>query len=296
MAPPKVYDGSNQEIKLGRQLGAGGEGAVYEVVGRSSDVAKLYHHAPSSERAEKLRYMASRVSGELTKVSAWPITTLHDRVGGPVRGFVMPRVAGKEIHVLYGVSHRRKEFPKADWRFLLHTATNCAAVFDTVHRAGYVIADVNQKNVVASDTATVGLLDCDSFQMTINGKLFGCEVGVAEYTPPELQGKGFRGVIRTQNHDLFGLAIHIFHLLFMGRHPFMGRLLVATRRWRTRFVRCASCMVELPHRSRCDPHHIRCHYRLSRPRSERCLKEHFVNAECPVVDRPPLSGIAVCGA
>jgi DNA-binding helix-hairpin-helix protein with protein kinase domain len=135
----------------------------------------------------------------------------------------MPRIAGKEIHVLYGVNHRRKEFPKADWRFLLHAAMNCAAVFDTVHRAGYVIADVNQKNVVASDTATVGLLDCDSFQMTINGKLFGCEVGVAEYTPPELQGRSFRGVVRTQNHDLFGLAIHIFHLLFMGRHPFMGR-------------------------------------------------------------------------
>jgi DNA-binding helix-hairpin-helix protein with protein kinase domain len=223
MASPRVFDGANREVKLGRQLGAGGEGAVFEVVGQSSQVAKLYHQPPPAERADKLRYMASHVSGELTKISAWPITTLHDRVGAPVRGFVMPRIPGKEIHVLYGVNHRRKEFPKADWRFLTHAAMNCAAVFDTVHRAGYVIADVNQKNVVASDTATVGLLDCDSLQMTINGKLDCCEVGVAEYTPPELQGKSFRGVVRTQNHDLFGLAIHIFHLLFMGRHPFMGR-------------------------------------------------------------------------
>jgi DNA-binding helix-hairpin-helix protein with protein kinase domain len=32
-------------------------------------------------------------------------------------------------------------------------------------------------------------------------------------------------VVRTPNHDAFGLAILIFHLLFMGRHPFAGRFL-----------------------------------------------------------------------
>jgi DNA-binding helix-hairpin-helix protein with protein kinase domain len=48
-------------------------------------------------------------------------------------------------------------------------------------------------------------------------------VGVAHFTPPELQGQSFQGVIRTVNHDLFGLAILIFHLLCMGRHPYAGR-------------------------------------------------------------------------
>src|SRR5205823_818445 len=55
------------------------------------------------------------------------------------------------------------------------------------------------------------------------GKLFLCEVGVPQFTPPELQGKNFRGLKRTANHDRFGLALVIFHLLFMGRHPFAGR-------------------------------------------------------------------------
>jgi DNA-binding helix-hairpin-helix protein with protein kinase domain len=31
--------------------------------------------------------------------------------------------------------------------------------------------------------------------------------------------------VRTANHDNFGLAILIFHLLFIGRHPFAGRYL-----------------------------------------------------------------------
>ena len=68
----------------------------------------------------------------------------------------------------------------------------------------------------------VCLIDCDSFQVQSNGRLLRCEVGVAQYTPPELQEKNFRQEARTPNHDRFGLAVLIFHLLFMGRHPFAG--------------------------------------------------------------------------
>ena len=44
-----------------------------------------------------------------------------------------------------------------------------------------------------------------------------------EYTPPELQGARFDHIARTPNHDDFGLAVLVFQLLFMGRHPFSGR-------------------------------------------------------------------------
>jgi DNA-binding helix-hairpin-helix protein with protein kinase domain len=45
------------------------------------------------------------------------------------------------------------------------------------------------------------------------------------YTSPELQERNFKHVIRTPNHDNFGLAVLVFHLLFMGRHPFAGKFL-----------------------------------------------------------------------
>ena len=73
--------------------------------------------------------------------------------------------------------------------------------------------------------ATVRLIDCDSFQVIANGTRYPCEVGVELFTPPELQGKTLRDVVRTINHDSFGLAVMIFLLLFMGRHPFAGRFL-----------------------------------------------------------------------
>ena len=45
------------------------------------------------------------------------------------------------------------------------------------------------------------------------------------YLPPELLGRALGATRRTANHDGFGLAVLIFHLLFMGRHPFAGRYL-----------------------------------------------------------------------
>src|SRR5262249_29253371 len=91
------------------------------------------------------------------------------------------------------------------------------------HGKGYVVGDVNQSNVLVSEKALVALIDCDSFQVRDDGQVYRCEVGVSQYTPPELQGISFRDVTRTANHDRFGLAVPIFHLLFMGRPRFAGR-------------------------------------------------------------------------
>jgi DNA-binding helix-hairpin-helix protein with protein kinase domain len=191
--------------------------------GHPQYVAKVYHK-PSTQKAEKLSAMARDASPDLLKVAAWPAATLHSARRGPVVGFVMPKVTGhEEVHKLYGPAHRRKTFPKEDWAFLIHTAMNSAIAFDAVHSRNYVIGDVNQSNILVSPQAMVYLIDCDSFQVCSNGRLFPCEVGVAQYTPPELQDSNFRQVVRTSNHDRFGLAVLIFHLLFMGRHPFAGR-------------------------------------------------------------------------
>lgn len=39
------------------------------------------------------------------------------------------------------------------------------------------------------------------------GRTFTCDVGVALFTPPALQGRPFRNLIRTPDHDRFGLAV-----------------------------------------------------------------------------------------
>jgi DNA-binding helix-hairpin-helix protein with protein kinase domain len=43
------------------------------------------------------------------------------------------------------------------------------------------------------------------------------------FTAPEIQGRPFNNLTRTVEHDNFALAVILFQLLFMGRHPFAGR-------------------------------------------------------------------------
>jgi DNA-binding helix-hairpin-helix protein with protein kinase domain len=219
-----LCDVDGREAGLGRCLGQGGEGAVYAVPMWPGSVAKIYARRPDDQVQMKLAAMVQLATEELASFAAWPQRLLLDPKTGSVLGFLMPRVDGhREIHMLYGPTDRKAAFPDASWAFLVRAARNLAAAFDAVHRHGHVIGDVNQGNVIVSRKATVRLIDCDSFQVTHLGHTYPCRVGVPLFTPPELQGHRLDAVQRTPDHDLFGLAVLVFHLLFMGRHPFAGR-------------------------------------------------------------------------
>ncbi len=194
----RYFDPQGRAIALGKELGSGGEGAVYEIAGDARRVAKIYHHPTSPEKAEKLRSMAELASIDLTAIASWPLEVLCDGSPDRVRGIVLPRIDNHdEIHKLYSPAHRKIEYPDKDWSFLAHTAMNCCAAFDAIHSKGHVIGDVNQGNVLVSQRGTVFLIDCDSFQVHARGRRFSCDVGVPQFTPPELQGQNFRGLTRT---------------------------------------------------------------------------------------------------
>ena len=210
-------------VALARQLGRGGEGAVYEIVGRPDLVAKVYHSPTSEEKAQKLIAMVRMATPQVLSLTAWPRDVLRGR-DGRVNGLLMSKVDGyKDIHSLYGPKSRRIEFPDVDWRHLIRAAANVARAFAVLHEIGCVIGDVNHGGIRVGSDMTVKLIDCDSFQIQADGQTFFCEVGVENFTPPELQGRAFRGVLRSSNHDNFGLAVMIFYLLMLGRHPFAGR-------------------------------------------------------------------------
>ncbi len=218
-----LFDHLGRAVSLGREIGRGGEGVVYEVRGNENLVAKLYLKSVEPEKCAKLASMLRLSSPELAKFAAWPLATLHHQPGHSLCGLVMPRIGdGKEIHQLYSPGDRRTKFPQADWRFLVRTAQNCATAFAILHDKGIVVGDVNQGNVFVTSQAIAKLIDCDSFQVSDNGKSYRCLVGVPHFTPPELQKARFDQVLRTPDHDSFGLGVLIFHLLFMGRHPFVG--------------------------------------------------------------------------
>lgn len=222
--PQTLYTSRGTAVDIGRELGKGGEGSVFHVPASSSQVAKIYHKAPDSKKQAKLSFMASAVDAQLLNYVAWPQETLHLCRGGPVIGFLMPKVSGKDpIHMVYSPAHRRQDYPKAAWDFLLYVARNIAASFETVHTHGHVVGDVNQNSFLVGRDSKVVLIDSDSFQVNARGTMHLCEVGVSHFTPPELQTlSSFDGFRRTTNHDNFGLALLIFHVLFGGRHPYSG--------------------------------------------------------------------------
>jgi DNA-binding helix-hairpin-helix protein with protein kinase domain len=224
MTQPKTYvDARGQQVKLAAQIGSGGEGAVFAVEGHPALAAKIYHKPLDAEHVEKLSAMAARSSDALDVVSAWPHSLLLDG-RRQASGILLPKISNAlQLHELYGTSNRRQNYPEARWHHLVLAARNIAAAFECMHQSGIVVGDVNQGNLLVDREMCVRFIDCDSFQIAANDKLYPCPVGTPHFTPPELQAKKLRDAARTPEQDRFGMAVLIFHMLFVGRHPFAGR-------------------------------------------------------------------------
>ena len=210
-------------------LASGGEGTVYLPGSYPDHAAKIYH-SPASDIQAKLRLMIDnppRVPpGEEGRISiAWPEELLLDpaRPSSAV-GFLMRRVSGEPVIQYYSPGRRRSVAPSFTCEHLLATAMNIARAVEICHGQRYVIGDINESNVLVSETGAVALIDTDSFQVLdrASGQIHRSPVGKPEYTPAELQGHRFDSIDRTQDHDLFGLAVIIYQLLMEGVHPFTG--------------------------------------------------------------------------
>jgi DNA-binding helix-hairpin-helix protein with protein kinase domain len=216
------YIVGGQKLNLGSRIGKGGEGEVYAVSGIENLAAKIYTVNGLQEREAKIRAMVAAGLAQTTSLIAYPIDYVRT-THGTFAGFTMKLVSKhKSLHELYSPGARKATFPKADYRFLVRAAANVSRAIASAHASNCVIGDINHSGILISDQATVALIDADSFQVSDGNRQHLCRVGVPEYTPPELQGKRL-DVLRTPNHDAFGLALVCFQLLFMGRHPFAGR-------------------------------------------------------------------------
>jgi DNA-binding helix-hairpin-helix protein with protein kinase domain len=220
--PRRPLFAEGRPVRLGARLGGGGEGEVFAVARAPALAAKLYAPASAAAREGKIEAMARAGLADAAPLVAFPRAALRDG-DGRFAGFLMTRVAGAHpLHELYAPGARKRAFPEADFRFLVRAAANAARAVAGAHRAGCVIGDVNHSGFLIGADALVALIDADSFQVRDGATLHLCRVGVPEYTPPELQGRPLAGVARTADHDAFGLAVVLFQLLFLGRHPFAG--------------------------------------------------------------------------
>jgi DNA-binding helix-hairpin-helix protein with protein kinase domain len=204
-----LTDGNGNSVSRGSRLGAGGEAEISSIVGRSDVVAKIYHH-PSAERAAKLQVMISAPPADPTAAQGhqsicWPTSLLFDHQRISV-GFLMPRVdstANLPVFKLCNPQDRKEAAPGFTWEYLMRVGANISSAISAIHSRGYVVGDLNESNILISDSALVSLVDCDSMQVPQpgTGMFFRCPVGKPEFTPPELQGCEFGRIDRAQKHD-----------------------------------------------------------------------------------------------
>lgn len=234
-----TYFGRNRytSYTLGNRLGGGGEGEVYEILGKQNLVAKIYFESkfnpssgfsnPRQELKEKIETMLDQpvdpyINGVLSV--AWPQDILTNQQGQFV-GYTMPRVNSK--HHIFAASRERervKLYPNYTWKTAIIIAYNLALAVKVVHNTNAVVGDMNPNNIMLDEKGHVTLIDTDSFNITNRrtGKTYKCSVGVPEMLPPELQGKNLAksNSVFTKQTDSFALSIHIFNLLMNNCHPF----------------------------------------------------------------------------
>ncbi|MEH2456646.1 protein kinase domain-containing protein [Nostoc sp.] len=212
---------------LGKPIADSGKGKVWRT-NQNGYLAKIYH-SQTPERVQKLAvmiaYRPKEPNSHLNHISfAWPKSLLKDAQGDCV-GFLMPEI--KEAKVLidvYNPKKRKDSKLDVDWRFLHTTALNIASIIEAIHISGYVLGDIKQQNILVNDRALPSIIDTDSFQVRnpVNGKIYRCQVGSPDYTPPELIDQDFSSIDQTEVHDRFRLAVIIYQLLFGGQTLFTG--------------------------------------------------------------------------
>ena len=222
----------NGPITLGKELGAGGEGSVYDVRDDSGVVVKIYHpERRTSDVFKKLELMIQypprtedEHNGHL--YVAWPKHLVYDSADNAI-GFAMPKVNKKNsLFDCYIPAVRKKSAQHVNYATLCKIAQSLAKSLDELHGRGYVLGDINESNAYIVEDDYVTLIDSDSFQVrdyqTTPNTVYRCIVGKPEYTPPELQGMSFKDIDRAPFHDRFALAVAIYQLLMEGSHPFRG--------------------------------------------------------------------------
>ncbi|THF86289.1 hypothetical protein E7T09_13905 [Deinococcus sp. KSM4-11] len=219
-----VYNAQGEQVVLGREVGQGVRADVLLLRNRPDQVAKRWRDELKEGEAAHLRALVAAHTPELEAVSTWPVNTLHDHAG-TLLGVVRPYLNLGDFRDLTWLSSpalRLRAFTNAGWAFRVRVAAAVAQAIAGLHAAGQMMGDVNPLHVLVSSQGRVRLVNVDAWQLRVDGQVYHTTTATALFLPPELQEQELVAVTRTVNHDLFGLAVLLFQLVFDGRHPYAG--------------------------------------------------------------------------
>jgi DNA-binding helix-hairpin-helix protein with protein kinase domain len=221
----QIFDEAGNKFLVASKIASGGEGTVYRLHGTDDYCVKIYHqNSPQSQSQQNKLSVLRHHANDLKSCAALPISLgFSDPYRRSFAGIFMPFSQGSDIYELYNPQGRWNHFKTANFEFIVRAGVNLSAAFESLHEKNIIVGDVNEQNIKVNRDATICIIDCDSFQISDGNKHYTCNVGTPLWTPPELQGIALTGLLRTKNHDAFGLAQLLFMLLFAGRNPFAGK-------------------------------------------------------------------------
>lgn len=222
--PHSVFDQHGQPQSLGPELAAGGEGKIYPLENRSEVLVKLYHSKELAKRGPELQQKVEAMRGLRDLIDyqgvSWPLISVFDPTQNWL-GYAMYRAAGKPMFYLAHAMLYKKHFPGLDRRQLVGYLINLVSHLNTLQQKGVMVGDYNLHNILCHPgREQVSLIDCDSYQLTLNGQHFPSPVGTPDMTPKEHHGMAFCNIKRNPQSEAFSLAIVLFKCLMLGRHPY----------------------------------------------------------------------------
>ncbi len=204
--------------KVGRRLGRGGMGTVFEAVNAQNDqpaAIKVLNPHLADEEGFRERF---EIEIETLKMLRHPnIVRLYGfGVQDGHSYYAMELVRGKTLEEELQAGRR------FDWRETTQAGIKLCRALKHAHDAGVIHRDLKPANIIMSDDGEVKLTDFGIARLFGNTRLTsdGGLIGTAEYMSPE-QAEGKRV---THQADLYSLGCVLFAML-AGRPPFRSKSL-----------------------------------------------------------------------
>lgn len=229
----RVIHGSNEQYRLIRKIGEGGQGSVWEVE-KASDGKKMalkwYKKRFATPVREKiLRSLIDQgppPSPHPDILYIWPLDLVRDP-SIPGFGYVMELFDSGQFLSLNELIHditseKRKDLPVETLARLSYLMVQA---FDSLHAQGYAYCDISPGNVVFDpDNRRVAI--CDNDNVVLNWNQVDV-IGTPEYMAPEVAlGK----TPPNMQSDLHSIAVVLYEL-WTWLHPFWGAQTEKVRSW-----------------------------------------------------------------
>ncbi len=206
-----------------RLLGAGGQGAVYQIELDGAPFALKWYHEHYTRIDLGLRARLNRAveRGAPAASFLWPLD-LVEIPGRAEFGYIMP-LRQPRYRGMRDLIARPPQRIELSLEQRLRLCARLAKSFLELHASGFCYQDINFGNIFL-DPETVRILICDNDNVNIDGADASI-YGTRKFMAPEVVR---REVLPSTRTDLFSMAVLFFYVL-IGWHPLDGRREAAIR-------------------------------------------------------------------